>query len=113
MSGRQIVYACLAAVGMAATWYYNIQFMQEHGGEFSVSAFIAGGYANAAAGSLSNDVMVAAVTFLVWMFAEARRLGMRHAWVYLLVTFGVALACAFPLFLLMRERRMEALAQES
>jgi hypothetical protein len=105
---RQIVYAVLAVVGLVATWYFNLRFMAESGGTFSVVAFVQSGYANSASASLSNDLAVGTVAFLVWSFAEARRLGMRHWWAYVVLTFGVAFACAFPLFLLVRERRLAA-----
>lgn len=104
----QIVYAALAAAGLVATWAFNLQLMAETGG-FDLGAFIAGGYANPAAASLSNDLLVGVAAFLVWSFVEARRLGMRHWWVYVVITFGVAFACAFPLFLLFRDRRLQAL----
>ena len=38
----------------------------------------------------------------------ARRIGMRHAWIYPVLTFTVALGFAFPLFLFMRERHLAA-----
>jgi hypothetical protein len=49
---------------------------------------------------------------MIWMVREARRLEMRHAWVYVVLVFGVAFAFACPLFLLMRERRLAAVARE-
>ena len=50
------------------------------------------------------------VAFLVWLFAESRRLEMPRPWVYVVLTFGIAFAFAFPLFLLMRERRLARMA---
>ena len=55
---RQGIYAALAVAGVIATGYFNLQFMAEHGG-FDISTFIAGGYANPAAASLSADLTVA------------------------------------------------------
>ena len=81
--------------------------MLDAGGAFSLATFIRQGFANPAAASLASDVFVAAVAFLVWLPFEARRLMMRRWWVYALLTLGVAFACAFPLFLLMRERRLQ------
>jgi hypothetical protein len=37
------------------------------------------------------------------MVVEARRLGMRFAWAYVALGMLVAFACAFPLFLFVRE----------
>ena len=54
-----------------------------------------------------NDLLVALATFLVWSFAEVRRLGMRRWWVYPILTFGIAFAFAFPLFLFLRDRRLQ------
>lgn len=108
LSFRQGVYAVLAVAGLIGTWFFNLQFITEAGGSFPVLEFVRGGYANPAAASLTNDLLVALLSFLVWSFAEARRLGIRHWWVVVVVTFGVAFAVAFPLFLLVRERRLAA-----
>ena len=107
LSFRQGLYAALAVAGLIGTWFFNLQFMAEAGGSFPVLEFVRGGYSNPAAASLTNDLLVALLSFLVWSFAEARRLGLRHWWWVVVVTFGVA-AVAFPLFLLVRERRLAA-----
>ena len=106
LTPRQLVYAALAAIGLVATWYFNLQFMSESGGSFSVVDFVAASYANSASASISNDLTVGVIAFLVWSFHEARRIGMRHWWIYVVLTFAIAFACAYPLFLFMRERRM-------
>ena len=106
---RQWAYGILAVAGIAATAYFNIQFIAEHGG-FSLMLFLRESYANAASSSITNDLTVGVVAFLVWLFAESQRLEMSRPWVYVLLTFGVAFAFAFPLFLLMRERRLARLA---
>lgn len=104
---RQTGYGLLALLGLFTTWYYNLVFMNESGG-FSLTAFMSAWNANAAASSILWDVSVAALTFCVLALAEARRIGMRHAWIYLVLTFSVALGFAFPLFMMMRERRLTA-----
>jgi hypothetical protein len=103
---RQWLYAALAVAGFFGTLVFNLQFAREAGG-FDVAAFVAGGFANPAAASLTVDLLVALAAFLVWSFVEARRIGMRRWWVYLVVTFLVAFAVAFPLFLLARDRRLQ------
>lgn len=104
---RTLLFGLLALAGAAVTWYFNIRFMLDAGGAFSLAAFIKDGFANPAAASLASDVSIGAVAFLLWLPFEARRLGMRRWWVYGVLTLGVAFAFAFPLFLLMRERRLE------
>ena len=105
---RQIVYLVLAVLGLILTWTFNLRFMEQSGGAFDAVAFVKAGYVNPAAASLSNDLLVALATFLVWSFAEARRLHMRHWWAVPVLCFGVAFAFAFPLFLFFRERRLLA-----
>ncbi len=111
LTPRQIAYLVLAVAGFLATGYFNLRFIEESGGAFSVLDFFRGGYVNSAAASISNDLLVGTTTFLLWSFAEARRLAMRRWWVYLLLTFTLAFAFAFPLFLFVRERRLAALGQ--
>ena len=109
VTSRQIAYLGLAVIGLCATWFFNLRFMAESGGAFDVMAFVRAGYANSASSSLSNDLLVGCTAFLVWSFAEVRRLGMRRWWVYPVLTFGVAFAFAFPLFLFLRDRQLQAL----
>jgi hypothetical protein len=104
---RTILYGLLALAGAAVTWYFNIRFMIDEAGVFSLATFIKNGFANPAAASMASDVLIGAVAFLLWLPFEARRLAMRRWWVYAVLTLSVAFAFAFPLFLLMRERRLE------
>ncbi len=107
LTARQLVYIGLTIIGLVATWYFNIKFTMECGGVFSISKFLAGAYANSASSSISNDLSVAVIVFLVWSYSEAKRVRMRHWWIFPVVTFLIAFACAFPLFLLFRERRLQ------
>lgn len=102
---RQIIYGITAVVGVIATWYYNILFITERDG-FSLSEFLQATNANAAASSISKDILVAVFAFLFWSYFEARQLKMRYWWLYAVSTFVIALAFTFPLFLLMRERKL-------
>ncbi len=111
LTTTQAMYLMLAAAGLLTTGYFNLRFMEESGGTFSVVEFVRGGYANSASSSLSNDLLVGTAAFMLWSFVEARRIQLRHWWVFLVLTFGVAFACAFPLFLFVRDRRLQALSR--
>ena len=111
-SRLMIVYAGFALLGAVLPWYFNLRFMEAHPGAFELGAFLAGGFANPAASSLSSDLLIGATAFLVWMVVEARRLGMRHWWIYLVLTNLVAFAFAAPLFLFMRERKLREAPRE-
>jgi hypothetical protein len=106
---RQWTYGTLAVLGLILPWYFNLQFMaaNEVG---DLRAFVAACFANPAAGSLTMDATVASVAFVAWLLVEAKRLSMRRAWAYIVLIPTVAFAFAFPLFLLMRERRLQVLS---
>lgn len=100
---RQIVFGATALIGVIVTWYFNLQFMAETGG-FSIPEFVAATYVNTASSSISNDLLVVVFTFLFWSYTETKRLNMKYWWVTVAATFSIAIAFAFPLFMLLRER---------
>lgn len=106
-AARQWVYASLAVIGVVVTWSFNLQFILQTGG-FSIVDFVVACYANAASASITNDLLVVVALFLFWSWQESRRLAMRHWWLFVPLTFCIAIAFAFPLFMLMRERAMAA-----
>ncbi len=57
---------------------------------------------------LSADLSVVAIAAVVFIFAEAQRIGMKNAWVYVALSMVTAMAFTFPLFLAMRERKLAA-----
>lgn len=103
-----LFYGLLAFGALVATWSQNIAFflLPDNGG---LPGFIRMAYANPAAASLSNDVVFVAVVAGIFMIAEARRLQVRHVWLYLVLSACVAISVMFPLFLIARQRRLAAL----
>lgn len=102
----QVFYGLLAVVGVIVTWYFNIQPMD--------TSYISGLYANPAASSFTNDLIVVVTAFLVWSFVEIRRLKM-PIWLWpvgFILTFGIAAAMTVPLFMLLRERQLIKIAAE-
>lgn len=102
-SSKQFFYAVMAVIGICATWYFNLQAM-ELNPDFSFASFVRDNYVNPSSASIANDIAVILIVFFFWSFIEARRLGMKHWWVYVPLSIFIALAFAYPLFLLMRER---------
>lgn len=109
MSVRQSIYAVLAVLGLVVPWAFNIQFFFGDDAGNLVD-FFADGFTTAATSSLTVDLLIAWLAAAVFVFAETRRAGMRSAWfwIYIAVSGLVAFACALPLFLLARERHLEA-----
>jgi len=100
----QIVYGALAIIGLCVTWYFNLQPRE--------TGFIADLYTTSASVSITNDLGVVVATFLIWSFVETRRLEMSYwFWgLFVIFTFLIAAATTVPIFMLMRERRLIAMA---
>ena len=102
VDAKQAFYGLAALIGLCANWYFNVQVFTSD----DEATFLGLAYSNPASASLTNDLLVVGAVFFVWSWFEARRLSMKHWWVYVVMTFGVAIAVAYPNFLLMRERAM-------
>jgi len=108
-----IVYAVIALVALAATWINNLAFFNQpqNGG---MLGFYSALYANPATASFTNDLLLYAVAGCIFMAVEARRIGIRHVWVYILLSFLIAVSVMFPLFLIARQYEISRQrAQES
>lgn len=101
------IYGLLALIALVATWSQNIAFFTGHG-DTGLVAFVRDAWANHAAASLGYDVVLVAVTAAIFMVVEGRRVGVRHAWIFVVLAAGVAISVALPLFLIVRERRLAA-----
>jgi hypothetical protein len=112
MSIPRILYLVLALAGLVTTWYYNLQFIAESGGSFDIAAFIAASSTTPAAQSLSWDLTIACVAGLLWIYFESKRLGLRHFWIYIILAFCIAYAFAFPLFLFVRQGKLDLLQRQ-
>ncbi|MFC3689564.1 DUF2834 domain-containing protein [Aquipuribacter hungaricus] len=97
----RLVYLALAVLGAAGTWFFNVRSMSA--GE----DYVAGWFASAASSSAAVDVLVVAVVACLFMVLEGRRTGMsRWVWALVPLSFAVAVAFTFPLFLAWREQHL-------
>lgn len=103
MNAKKIIYLILAILGFVVPWYYNLQFFANAG----FMDFVNQSSANLAAKSVSFDLFIATVAGCIWMYVESRRVGISFVWLYILFAFLVSFASAFPLFLFIRETKLE------
>ena len=96
-----VVYLVLAVAGLIGTWAFNLMAITQ-------AVDFIGDLLNSgpAVSSISVDLLVVAIAGCVFIVVEARRLGMRFGWLYVVLAGVTALAFTFPLFLAMRERRL-------
>ena len=100
------LYLFLTVLGISYTWYYNIQYFQTTETP-SLVHFFKEAQSNFAGKSFGADLTVVVVTFFVFMIPESIRLKIKYWWILLPLTFLIAIAFSFPLFLYMREIALE------
>ena len=107
------LYLLLAFLGAILPTLANIDFFNTYGPGFDINLFIELANSNAAARSLSRDLLIGASAVTIWIVFESKRLQMKYLWIVLLSSFTIAFAFAAPLFLFLRERRIiELINQE-
>jgi hypothetical protein len=68
-------------------------------------------FATPASTSITLDIGLFTLAASVFLVLEARRLGLRFAWLYVVLGVLIAISVTFPLFLIARERRLAALEE--
>lgn len=99
-------YALVAAAALAATWGQNLIYVWESGGFSALNQFLPDLKVNPASRSISVDIGLFLLAAAAFMVIEARRLGVRFVWLYILFGFLVAISVTFPLFMIARELRL-------
>jgi len=105
------LYLALAISGAVLPWLANVDFIREYGSGFDLGMFVRLANANPASSSLSRDLAIGATAVVIWIVQESKRLQMRGLPWVLLSCVTLAFACGAPLFLYLRERRLEELAR--
>jgi Terpene cyclase DEP1 len=98
------VYVAIALIALVATWSQNILFFQSGGSFFGLFDALK---VNPASRSITVDIALFFLSAAILMVIEARRVGVKYVWAYILAGFLIAISVAFPLFLLARELRLE------
>jgi hypothetical protein len=102
---KKNIFLILAIIGLLVPYYFFFQLPAQ--GSFNLSLLIQPFFANNFMKGAAMDLTISVLVFWFFMFAEANKLQMKNAWVYLLATLLVGLSFALPLFLYFRERKLE------
>ena len=100
-------YAVVAVAALVATWSQNLQLMTPGMGPLEPYAvFTEQSRVNPASRSIMVDIGFFLLAACAFMVIEARRLGVRFVWLYILLGFVIAISVTFPLFMIARELRI-------
>jgi Protein of unknown function DUF2834 len=105
MKAKQIVYLILCAGGTILPYSQIIPFLRDHG--LDMSAFGQQLFANRVSAFFGLDVIVSSLVLWIFVYLEGTRLRMRHLWVYVASNLLVGVSLGLPLFLLMRQSKLE------
>ena len=98
------LYASLCVVGAVLPFVQFLPWLATHGIDFPL--FFRDLFANGVAGAFAIDIFVSAGGVCAFVLLEGRRLGVRHLWAPI-VGILVGVCFALPLFLYLRERRLD------
>jgi len=104
---RFVFFLIASIVGLITAWVFN--GIASSTGQNYVDAW----FGSAVDWVLSLDILIVAIAGSAFMIFEARKLGMKRVWLYIVLSGVTAFAFTFPLFLAMRERKLAQVATSS
>jgi len=109
-----VIYLLVGVTGLIGTWSNNIAYLGEGRSFLAVNQlFWQETLTSPASRSITIDILCLALPVLVWMFLEARRLGMKGIWLYYLACIFIAAGAAIPFFLAHREKSLDDTSADS
>lgn len=99
-------YLLLCFLGTVLPCWQFLRFFLGDGG-FDLPGFISAATANPVAAGFSIDLVVSSAAFWVFLFADGRRHGIAHLWVFVAANLLVGLSLALPLYLYRRTVAIE------
>jgi hypothetical protein len=99
------IYLVLCFVGVLVPYWQFVPWVVAHG--MNLRLFIRELFVNRISAFFGMDVLVSAVVLVVFMRVESLRLSIRRRWLPILAVLTVGVSLALPLFLYLRESRME------
>ncbi len=101
----QTTYLILCILGTVLPYSQFVPFLAEHG--LNLQLFFEQLFVNRISSFLGMDLIVSSLVLWVFVFWEGSRLGMKNLWVYVASNLLVGVSLGLPLFLLMRQRKLE------
>jgi hypothetical protein len=100
------IYLCLCLLGAALPYSQLVPWLATHG--LDLPLFFSELFSTRIGAFFGMDVIVSALVLFVLVGVEGRRLAMRHLWLPLAATLAVGVSLGFPLFLYMRQLKLDA-----
>ncbi len=99
------LYLVLCVVGAILPYTLFAPWLLDHG--LDLPLFFSELFSTRIGGLSGLDVLASGVTLFVFILVEGRRLQIPRLWLPVLATLGVGVSCGLPLFLYMRQCRLD------
>lgn len=109
---RQILWLVLAVAALVATWSQILGYLAMPFLDAQVQ-FWKDTLLHPASRFITLDILFLCTPVMTWMLMEARRLGIRWPWAYIVFGIVIAISSAFPLFMYARERKLVARSEDT
>ncbi|NMG10718.1 DUF2834 domain-containing protein [Brasilonema sp. UFV-L1] len=104
----KIIYFILCILGTVLPYSQFVPFLLEHG--LDVNLFLEELFVNRISAFFGMDVIVSSFVLWVFVYWEGSRLGMKNLWIYIASNLLVGVSLGLPLFLFIREHKLEETA---
>lgn len=105
------LYAALCLPGAVLPWWPFLPWLIRHG--FDVPLFFRDLFANGVSSAFALDLIMTVVVLSCFVLIEGRRLGLRILWAPIAGALVIGVSFGLPLFLYMRESRLDRDASRS
>jgi len=99
------LYLILCVAGTLLPYSQFVPFLREHG--LDLHLFFAQLFANRVSGFFALDVIVSSLVLCVLVYVDGRRYRVKARWAPILANLAVGVSLGLPLFLYLRETRLE------
>jgi len=106
------LYYVVAIASVCTGWYFNVRYVYSYPAEASWMHFTGMLFVNPAAASIGQDVLVTnVVLFPLWTMIDGPRRGLKHPWIYFIMSLFTSFGFAMGLYLAAQERQLRWLAR--
>jgi len=102
------IYLAFCVAGALIPYWQFVPWVMQHG--MNLPLFVHELFANRISAFFGMDVLVSAVVLIVFMRIESARLKIARRWLPVLALLTVGVSLALPMFLYMREVRLEQMS---
>lgn len=97
------IYYLIALIALILCWKENLHYIGNG------SQFIPDLFATHASASFTYDIMMLGLAVFIWMYYDSKKLGIKHLWIYYVLSIAIAISVMVPIYLGQREKKLKDL----